>query len=78
PACAALGCEPDGTCEVDQNGGRYCKWASPCGTCPTGATCKTVLETEDSDFTLWHPDLAQVPYCECPQGFGMTPTECVE
>ncbi|CAI5960980.1 unnamed protein product [Closterium sp. NIES-65] len=91
PACEALGCEPGGKCEVDQNGERYCKWAStphkelhshttlhpspshprdsPCGTCPSGATCKTVPGT---DF----PQL-QVPYCECPQGFGMTATECV-
>ncbi|CAI5514431.1 unnamed protein product [Closterium sp. Naga37s-1] len=28
PACAALDCEPvGGTCEVDGNGERYCKWA---------------------------------------------------
>ncbi|CAI5485248.1 unnamed protein product, partial [Closterium sp. Naga37s-1] len=69
PACAALGCEPGGKCEVDGNGERYCKWDSPCGACPTGATCKTVpLERNVS---------VQVPYCECPAGYGMTATECV-
>ncbi|CAI5534148.1 unnamed protein product [Closterium sp. Naga37s-1] len=69
PACAALGCEPGGTCEVDENGERYCKWDSPCGTCPTGATCKTVPAYSNNSV--------QVPYCECPAGYGMTSTECV-
>ncbi|CAI5458186.1 unnamed protein product [Closterium sp. Yama58-4] len=70
PACAALGCEPaGGTCEVDGNGKRYCKWDSPCGACPTGATCKTVPASSNSSV--------QVPYCACPKGFGMTATKCV-
>ncbi|CAI7896782.1 unnamed protein product [Closterium sp. NIES-54] len=71
PACAALGCEPvGGTCEVDGNGERYCKWDSPCGICPTGATCKTVAATFNS--------AVPVPYCACPQGFGITASKCVE
>ncbi|CAI5458192.1 unnamed protein product, partial [Closterium sp. Yama58-4] len=68
-ACDALGCEPDGTCVKDQNGERYCQWDSPCGSCPTGATCKTV----PSKGSI----VVQVPYCECPSGYGMTATECV-
>ncbi|CAI5485243.1 unnamed protein product, partial [Closterium sp. Naga37s-1] len=56
--------------------------ASPCGACPTGATCKTVLETDTREFqpSLWINGRipAQVPYCDCPAGYGMTPTECVE
>ncbi|CAI7912557.1 unnamed protein product [Closterium sp. NIES-54] len=69
PACDALGCGPGGKCEVDQNGERYCKWDSLCGTCPTGAFCKTVPSEYNST--------AQVPYCTCPQGYGLTATKCV-
>ncbi|CAI5458185.1 unnamed protein product [Closterium sp. Yama58-4] len=69
-ACEALGCEPGGTCVLDETGERYCKWDSPCGACPTGATCKTVPSTQDSSV--------QVPYCACPDGYGMTPTKCVK
>ncbi|CAI5530213.1 unnamed protein product, partial [Closterium sp. Naga37s-1] len=69
-ACAALGCEPDGVCVISTNGVRSCKWNSPCGTCPTGATCKTVHTSFIEE--------ADVPYCECPKGFGMTATECKE
>ncbi|CAI5514435.1 unnamed protein product, partial [Closterium sp. Naga37s-1] len=70
PACTALGCEPaGGKCEVDGNGERYCKWDSLCGTCPTGAFCKTVPSEYNS--------AAQVPYCTCPQGYGLTATKCV-
>ncbi|CAI5977030.1 unnamed protein product, partial [Closterium sp. NIES-64] len=73
PACAALGCEPvGGKCEVDGNGERYCKWDSPCGSCPTGATCKTVPATSNSGVPV------QLPYCACPDGYGMTETSCVE
>ncbi|CAI5984286.1 unnamed protein product, partial [Closterium sp. NIES-65] len=68
-ACDALKCEPDGTCVKDQNGERYCQWDSPCGSCPTGATCKAVQSKGSIPI--------QVPYCECPSGYGMTATECV-
>ncbi|CAI5534152.1 unnamed protein product, partial [Closterium sp. Naga37s-1] len=68
--CDALGCEPGGTCVVDENGERYCQWDSPCGACPTGATCKTVPATNNG----W----VRVPYCACPSGYGMTPTGCVD
>ncbi|CAI5514436.1 unnamed protein product, partial [Closterium sp. Naga37s-1] len=69
PACDALGCGPGGKCEVDQNGERYCKWDSPCGICPAGATCKTVP-------AKYYPSVP-VPYCACPQGSGITETKCV-
>ncbi|CAI5458191.1 unnamed protein product, partial [Closterium sp. Yama58-4] len=69
PACDALGCEPGGKCEVDGNGERYCKWDSPCGACPTGATCKTVPATNKPSV--------QVPYCACPEGYNITATQCV-
>ncbi|CAI5981523.1 unnamed protein product [Closterium sp. NIES-65] len=70
PACAALGCEPvGGKCEVDKNGERYCKWASPCGSCPVGATCKTYLKPSTNEL---------LPYCSCPSGYGMTATSCVQ
>ncbi|CAI5467143.1 unnamed protein product [Closterium sp. Yama58-4] len=69
PACDALSCEPGGKCVVDGNGERYCKWDSSCGVCPTGATCKTVP-------ARYYPSV-QVPYCACPQGFGITETKCV-
>ncbi|CAI5458194.1 unnamed protein product [Closterium sp. Yama58-4] len=69
-ACLALGCAPDGHCEVDQNGELACMWDSPCGTCPTGATCETTPAKNDS--------LVLAPYCLCPEGYGMTDTECVE
>ncbi|CAI5988059.1 unnamed protein product, partial [Closterium sp. NIES-64] len=69
PACAALACQPGSKCAVDQNGGRYCQWPSLCGACPTGATCKTKLT---SDSTL------SVPYCSCPDGYGITTTDCVQ
>ncbi|CAI5485254.1 unnamed protein product, partial [Closterium sp. Naga37s-1] len=68
--CDALGCEPGGTCVVDETGERYCQWDSPCGACPTGATCKTVPATNNG----W----VRVPYCACPSGYGMTPTGCVD
>ncbi|CAI5988029.1 unnamed protein product, partial [Closterium sp. NIES-64] len=42
---------------------------SPCGACPTGATCKTVPSFFNSSV--------QVPYCECPEGSGMTTSDCV-
>ncbi|CAI5534150.1 unnamed protein product [Closterium sp. Naga37s-1] len=58
-ACDVLKCEPDGTCVKDQNGERYCQWA----------TCKAVASKGSIPI--------QVPYCECPQGYGMTATECV-
>ncbi|CAI5514440.1 unnamed protein product, partial [Closterium sp. Naga37s-1] len=69
-ACDALRCEPDGTCVKDQNGDRFCQWDSPCGNCPTGATCKAVPSKGSIPI--------QVPYCECPSGYGMTATECVQ
>ncbi|CAI5503772.1 unnamed protein product, partial [Closterium sp. Naga37s-1] len=68
-ACSELGCEPDGVC-VNTNGVRSCKWNSPCGTCPTGATCKTIHIPPYYDV--------DVPHCECPTGYGMTPTECIQ
>ncbi|CAI5485238.1 unnamed protein product, partial [Closterium sp. Naga37s-1] len=70
PACAALGCEPDGKCVVGQDGTRSCQWASPCGACPTGATCKTVPAASNNSVP--------VPYCACPDGYGMTPTDCIQ
>ncbi|CAI5534153.1 unnamed protein product, partial [Closterium sp. Naga37s-1] len=45
--CDALGCEPVGKCVVDESGERYCQWDSPCGACPSGATCKTVPATNN-------------------------------
>ncbi|CAI5535992.1 unnamed protein product, partial [Closterium sp. Naga37s-1] len=71
PACAALGCGPDGTCDVDkQFKDLYCQWASPCGACPTGATCKIVPWGDK--------ERVEVPYCACPKGYGITPTKCVK
>ncbi|CAI5527705.1 unnamed protein product, partial [Closterium sp. Naga37s-1] len=71
PACAALGCGPDGTCVVDQQfKDLYCQWASPCGACPSGATCK-ILPGEDDGAV-------EGPYCACPKGYGITPTKCVK
>ncbi|CAI5467138.1 unnamed protein product [Closterium sp. Yama58-4] len=68
--CLALGCGPDRHCEADQNGELVCQWDSPCGTCPTGATCETTPTNDDSSVLA--------PYCLCPEGYGMTDTECVE
>ncbi|CAI5988007.1 unnamed protein product [Closterium sp. NIES-64] len=69
-ACDALGCQPGGKCVVDENGERFCQWDSPCGACSTGATCKTVPASDNSGV--------QVPYCACPQGYGITATKCVK
>ncbi|CAI5460323.1 unnamed protein product [Closterium sp. Yama58-4] len=70
PACAALGCEPvGGKCELDKNRERYCKWASPCGSCPVGAICKNYLKPSTNEL---------IPYCSCPSGYGMTATSCVQ
>ncbi|CAI7735849.1 unnamed protein product, partial [Closterium sp. NIES-54] len=71
PACAALGCEPDGKCVVDQNGERSCLWDSLCGACPSGATCRTVGVASDNR-------VVDVPFCLCPEGYGMTPADCVK
>ncbi|CAI5513062.1 unnamed protein product, partial [Closterium sp. Naga37s-1] len=68
--CDALGCVPGGTCEVDRNGNHFCLWDSPCGECPTGATCKSFPSATASETVA-------LPYCACPEGSGITPTECV-
>ncbi|CAI5514444.1 unnamed protein product, partial [Closterium sp. Naga37s-1] len=70
PACLAFGCGSDGSCGVDPNGDYFCKWDSPCGACPTGASCETTPAESDSSVLA--------PYCVCPEGYGMTDTECVE
>ncbi|CAI5468739.1 unnamed protein product [Closterium sp. Yama58-4] len=69
-ACAVLGCEPDGVCVTSADGVRSCEWNSPCGTCPSEATCKTVPAQTTSAVK------PMVPYCECPSGYGMTATGC--
>ncbi|CAI5485211.1 unnamed protein product, partial [Closterium sp. Naga37s-1] len=53
----------DGTCVVEQNGKLSCLY-SPCGDCPSGATCKSVPD----EFNKNKP----IPYCACPQGYGIT------
>ncbi|CAI7885517.1 unnamed protein product [Closterium sp. NIES-53] len=77
-ACYVLGCEPEGVC-VNNNGVRSCKWNSPCGSCPRGAVCKTtkadLLKAIDPQELIRTVD---APYCECPAGYGMTPTECIK
>ncbi|CAI5522606.1 unnamed protein product, partial [Closterium sp. Naga37s-1] len=67
--CLALGCSPGGTC-LKQMGTnvRYCKWDSPCGNCPMGATCKTTPSKAGNP----------IPYCVCPDGYGMTQDACIE
>ncbi|CAI5506414.1 unnamed protein product, partial [Closterium sp. Naga37s-1] len=65
PACAALGCDPGGTCQVDQSSELFCQWDTPCGSCPKGATCKTTYNYGK----YWAP--VPVQYCMCPQGYGM-------
>ncbi|CAI5459387.1 unnamed protein product [Closterium sp. Yama58-4] len=83
--CDAVNCGPNGKCVRKENGDPTCacdpgfemppnelRCDSPCGTCPSGAACKTVHTSDDS------PKQAEVLYCECPTGFGMTPTECKE
>ncbi|CAI7832290.1 unnamed protein product, partial [Closterium sp. NIES-54] len=37
--CYNLGCEPDGNCVTNDGIAWWCSWNSPCGTCPSGATC---------------------------------------
>ncbi|CAI7862340.1 unnamed protein product, partial [Closterium sp. NIES-53] len=67
--CYFSGCGPDRDCVY--NYGRYtCKWRSPCGSCPSGATCKTIRATSAV--------VADVPYCVCDAGYGMTTTGCVQ
>ncbi|CAI5936875.1 unnamed protein product, partial [Closterium sp. NIES-65] len=66
--CDLLGCGPEGDCVFNADGFRSCKWKSPCGTCPSLATCKTIRANNSEE--------AVVPYCECPPGYGMTATEC--
>ncbi|CAI5460828.1 unnamed protein product [Closterium sp. Yama58-4] len=68
PACAALGCDPGGTCQVDQSSELFCQWDTPCGSCPKGATCKTSYDYG----RYWAP--VPVQYCMCPQGYGMYDT----
>ncbi|CAI5535673.1 unnamed protein product, partial [Closterium sp. Naga37s-1] len=65
PACAALGCDPGGTCQVDQSSELFCQWDTPCGSCPKGASCKTTYNYGK----YWAP--VPVQYCMCPQGYGM-------
>ncbi|CAI7848660.1 unnamed protein product [Closterium sp. NIES-53] len=67
--CTVLACGPDGTC-VNNNGVRSCKWISPCGTCPPGAFCRTTRATMLVE--------ADVPFCMCPTGYGMTATGCIQ
>ncbi|CAI5458231.1 unnamed protein product [Closterium sp. Yama58-4] len=69
PACAAVGCDWDGTCVVDEKGQLSCLFP-PCGECPSGATCKTVRD----EFNNNKP----IPYCACAKGYGMTKTKCVK
>ncbi|GJP49251.1 hypothetical protein CLOM_g8490 [Closterium sp. NIES-68] len=44
--------------------------SSPCGSCPSGATCRLTPAHNDVSLT--------VPYCACPNGYGMTPDACVK
>ncbi|CAI5975270.1 unnamed protein product, partial [Closterium sp. NIES-64] len=67
--CYALGCGLDGECVNDINGRLSCRWNSPCGSCPTGAVCKTIQVTTQVTAT--------VPYCQCRSGYGMTSTGCI-
>ncbi|CAI5522608.1 unnamed protein product, partial [Closterium sp. Naga37s-1] len=68
--CFALGCSPGGTCAKDNSTGLlYCKWDTPCGRCPTGATCNTTLEIMENSLA---------PYCVCPAGYGMTQDACIK
>ncbi|CAI5470092.1 unnamed protein product [Closterium sp. Yama58-4] len=76
-ACYVLGCEPEGVC-VNNNGARSCKWNSPCGACPSGATCRFVQGMNLTGVGYTEPPKVDVPVCECPAGYGMTPTECVK
>ncbi|CAI5461753.1 unnamed protein product [Closterium sp. Yama58-4] len=71
PACAALGCDPGGSCQVDQSGELFCQWDSPCGSCPRRATCKTTY-----NYKKYVPPVP-VRYCECPEGsLGMNEAFC--
>ncbi|CAI5510752.1 unnamed protein product, partial [Closterium sp. Naga37s-1] len=42
---------------------------SPCGSCPSGATCNTTVEVSQR---------ALAPYCLCPAGYAMTPDACIK
>ncbi|CAI5483567.1 unnamed protein product, partial [Closterium sp. Yama58-4] len=66
--CYMLGCEPEGTCTA-YYGGFYCQWRSRCGSCPSGASCRTFYPPSGG---------SSVPYCQCPGGYGMTSTGCVQ
>ncbi|CAI5460143.1 unnamed protein product [Closterium sp. Yama58-4] len=66
--CAALGCDPDGSCQLDQSGELFCQWASSCGTCPRGSTC-----TQKREYIKY---IVNMTYCACPDGYGLTPRGC--
>ncbi|CAI5458228.1 unnamed protein product [Closterium sp. Yama58-4] len=69
PAWVELGCDRDGICVMDHKGQLSCLY-SPCDDCPSGATCMT--------FPDEFKDEKRIPYCACPQGYGITPTKCVK